>query len=243
MSRNRPMPHISAEDRAYISSLLVYEDADILAFNKPSGLPSQGGTNIERSLDGLLGVYAKSNGKRPRLVHRLDTPTSGILVVGRTKPAAAALSAGFAERKMEKAYVAIVEGNLPQGTILKLDNALVKVREGGRPRMIVAKAKRDGMQSAITHVEVLCASEAFSLVSLKPETGRMHQLRIHMSDYGYPIAGDTLYGRGAVTAGRLMLHARRITFDHPTRKRMTLEAPLPETFVDMLQAEGLHSGW
>lgn len=242
MSRNKPVRSVSEEDRQFTRSILIYEDDSILAFNKPSGLPSQGGPNIERSLDSLLDAFAKSNGKRPRLVHRLDTPTSGLIVVGRTKPAAAALSEGFAHRSSEKTYLAIVEGELLSGGDIKIETPLVKVKEGGRPRMIPAKADRAGAQNALTDISVLVANNGFSLVSLRPYTGRMHQLRVHLAHYGYPIAGDALYGRGQTTAPRLMLHALKLEFDHPNGERMKLEAELPGVFKNMLDEKGLHSG-
>ncbi len=240
--RNKPVPAVSAEDAAYVRSFLLYEDVDILVFNKPSGLPSQGGANITHSLDSLLDAFAKSNGKRPRLVHRLDTQTSGVMIVARTKPAAASLSLQFSERKAKKTYLALVSGDVDEAANRVIDQALVKVRESGRPRMLAAKPGRQGAQTAVTKVRVLARSETASLVALSPETGRMHQLRIHMAHIGHPILGDPLYGKGHADASRLMLHAAELRLDHPSGEALELMAELPEAFVAEVQSRGLQAG-
>ncbi len=240
--RNKPVPDVSPEDAAYVRSFLMHEDADVLVFNKPSGLPSQGGANITRSLDSLLDAFAKSNGKRPHLVHRLDTQTSGVMIVAKTKPAAAALSEEFAERRAKKTYVAIVFGDLGGEIKRSIDVSLVKVREGGRPRMLVARPDRKGALSAVTKLRLLARSEDASLVELSPETGRMHQLRIHMAHIGHPILGDSLYGKGRSEVSRLMLHAVQLRLTHPSGEALELSAELPEEFVDAVQARGLQAG-
>ena len=117
MTRNRDIPTLSAEAAAFARSLLIHEDAAILAFNKPSGLASQGGGGVGQSLDDLLWAFAKSNGKRPRLVHRLDLGTSGVIIAARTQPAAAFLSQAFAGRDTQKTYLALVQGILPQAPV------------------------------------------------------------------------------------------------------------------------------
>ncbi|HCE21761.1 MAG TPA: RluA family pseudouridine synthase, partial [Hyphomonas sp.] len=104
--KNRSLPNISVEDRAYAESLVIFEDSQVIVFDKPSGLAVQGGGGISRSLDDLLIAFAKSNGKKPRLVHRLDRGTSGVVIVARTKPAAAFLSEEFAARQATKTYLA-----------------------------------------------------------------------------------------------------------------------------------------
>ncbi|MCA8906188.1 MAG: RluA family pseudouridine synthase, partial [Hyphomonas sp.] len=136
MTRNRPLPVIEPEDVAYVRSLVIHEDASVIVFNKPSGLAVQGGGGIGRSLDGLFVAFAKSNGKRPRLVHRLDRGTSGVVIAARTQPAAARLSEEFATRRAKKTYLALVQGTLPDAERGRIDASLVRVEEGGRPRML-----------------------------------------------------------------------------------------------------------
>lgn len=240
--RNRPVPTISAEDAAYARSLVLHEDRSLLVFAKPSGLAVQGGGGIDRSLDGLLAAFAKSNGKTPRLVHRIDRGTSGLVVAGQTKPATAFLSEEFATRRARKTYLALVEGILPDAGEGVIDKSLVRVEEGGRPRMIVAPPRRKGAQTAITHWQILVQAGQAALMELRPETGRMHQLRIHLSAAGMPIMGDHLYGTGRKSAGRLMLHAYRLDIGHPEGGRRTFEAPVPADFIARAEATGLQVG-
>ena len=125
MTRNMPVPFVSPEDDAFIKSLIVHQDDDMIAFNKPSGLPVQDGRGIDQSLDSLLAAFARSNGKRPRLVHRLDAGTSGLIIVAKTQPAAAFLSAEFAERRTKKTYIAIVGGAFPRESAGLIDASLM----------------------------------------------------------------------------------------------------------------------
>ena len=243
MTRNRPVPKISADDAAFVRGLVMYEDDKVIVFDKPSGLAVQGGGGVGRSLDGLLAAFAKSNGKRPRLVHRLDLGTSGVIITARTQPAAAFLSEEFAARRTEKTYLAIVRGVLPNADEGTLDAPLVKVEEGGRPRMIAAKPGRKGAQAATTHWRVLARNADAALVEARPETGRMHQIRAHLSIAGMPILGDWLYGTGAEGAPRLMLHAARLTVRHPDGEEMKFEAPVPEDFEAFAEGLGLQAGF
>lgn len=242
MTRNRPVPQISAEDAAYIRELLIYEDDQLLAFRKPSGLAVQGGGGVGRSLDGLLAAFAKLNGKRPRLVHRLDRGTSGVVIAARTRPAAAFLSEEFASRRARKTYLAMVQGVLPAQDAGRIDAELVRVEEGGRPRMIVAKPGRKGAQAAVTHWRFLARNGNAALVEAKPETGRMHQIRIHLASLGMPILGDRLYGTGSDGAPRLMLHAAELQIRHPDGTSMTFTAPVPDDFTALAAKLGLQSG-
>lgn len=242
MTRNRDIPALSPEAAALARSLLIHEDAAVLAFNKPSGLASQGGGGIGQSLDDLLWAFAKSNGKRPRLVHRLDLGTSGVIIAARTQPAAAFLSQAFAGREALKTYLAIVKGDIPVADEGVIDAALVKVEEGGRARMILAKPGRKGAQTARTRWRVLARNGPFALMQLAPETGRMHQIRVHLMSLGCPIIGDALYGEGAATAARVMLHASGLDIPHPQGGRLTLTAPVPEEFRAAATAAGVQSG-
>ncbi|CUS56010.1 MULTISPECIES: RluA family pseudouridine synthase [unclassified Hyphomonas] len=237
--KNRSLPNISVEDRAYAESLVIFEDSQVIVFDKPSGLAVQGGGGISRSLDDLLIAFAKSNGKKPRLVHRLDRGTSGVVIVARTKPAAAFLSEEFAARQATKTYLAIVSGKLPVDVEGVFDQPLVKVEEGGRPRMLIAKAERKGAQKALTGWRIRARHGDYALFELKPETGRMHQIRAHLLGAGCPILGDHLYGTGAQSAERLMLHAQSLEIGLPDGTRKLFSAPPPESFVKMAMQIGL----
>ena len=234
MTRNRPIPHISADDKAYVRSLVIHEDEAVLAFNKPSGLPSQVRGNRARNLDHLLWAFAKSNGKRPRLVHRLDAGTSGVILAGKTKPAATALAAAFEQRNVQKTYAAVVGGPLPgedEGTI---DLPIARI-ETDRGAKIVAGHKAG--KAAVTHWRVLERSEGKALLELRPETGRMHQLRVHLAHMGCAILGDRLYG-DETSAPRLMLHAARLELPHPGGNPICLQTEIPESFKLACDATG-----
>ncbi|KCZ97852.1 pseudouridine synthase family protein [Hyphomonas polymorpha PS728] len=242
MTRNRDIPSLSAEAAALARSLLIHEDAAVLAFNKPSGMASQGGGGVGQSLDDLLWAFAKSNGKRPRLVHRLDLGTSGVIIAARTQPAAAFLSAAFAGRDTQKTYLALVKGKIPQAEHGVIDAALVKVEEGGRPRMILAREGRKGAQSARTGWKILARNGDQALMQLSPETGRMHQIRVHLMSLGCPILGDGLYGEGQATGARVMLHAARLEVPHPEGGTLALEAPVPDDFRQAAARAGVQAG-
>lgn len=230
---------LSAADVALARSCLIHEDAHILVFDKPAGLSVQGGSGVACSLEDLLAAFAKSNGKRPRLVHRLDRETSGVIVAARTKPAAAFLSAAFAGRDVAKTYLAIVCGGAPEPREGEIDLALKKRKQRGLDIMEVAP---DG-QLAVTHYRTLAANGNAALLELKPETGRMHQLRAHLAAIGRPIAGDGKYGGlfqlGSAAVPSLMLHAAALDFPHPTVGRRRFAAPPPPAFLTTLRALGL----
>jgi len=220
-------------------SLLIHEDAHVLVFNKPAGLAVQGGSGVTQSLEHLLAAFAKSNGKRPRLVHRLDRETSGVIVAARTKPAAAFLSEAFAGRDVRKTYLAIICGGAPEPAEGEINLALKKSSRRGLDIMEVA---RDG-QTALTRYRTLAATPATALVELNPETGRMHQLRAHLAAIGRPIAADGKYGGLFSLAGieipSLLLHAAALDIPHPAGARRTLEAPPPPGFLQALKSLGL----
>ncbi|WP_018146655.1 RluA family pseudouridine synthase [Henriciella marina] len=239
MTRNKPVPHISDEDRDFVCGLLIHEDGQILVFNKPPGLAVQIAGGRGRSLDFLLWAFAKSSGKRPRLVHRIDTGTSGVLIVARTKPAAAHLSAEFSERRASKTYRLLVGGDVPAGDEGRLETPLLKVPSdrGGREKMIAAQQGQTGALSAETGWTILARSGPHAFIEARPVTGRMHQIRAHMATLGCPILGDRIYGTGQLSAERLMLHAACLEITHPDGQALKLEAPLPEDFK--AQAEAL----
>jgi tRNA pseudouridine32 synthase/23S rRNA pseudouridine746 synthase len=236
---------LSAEDLAYARSLLIHEDPQVLVFDKPAGLPVQGGSGVTRSLEDLLAAFAKSNGKRPRLVHRLDRETSGVIVAARSKPAAAALSGAFAGRDVRKTYLAIVCGGAPEPPVGEIALPLKKASRRGLDVMEVVPADDGGAQAALTRYRTLAATPEAALLELDPETGRMHQLRAHLAAIGRPIAGDGKYGGlyrlGSVDIASLMLHAAAIDIPHPGGGRRRFEAPLPPAFAVARRSLGLET--
>lgn len=242
MTRNRGVPAITAADIAFVRAMVLHEDNSIIAFNKPAGLAVQAGSGVAGSLDELMAAFAKSNGKRPRLVHRLDQGTSGVIVAAKTQPVAARLSEAFSGREVHKTYLALVKGRLPPAESGRCDAALVKVEEAGKARMILARPGRKGAQAACTRWRVLARYGPFGLMQMSPETGRMHQIRVHLMALGCPILGDALYGEGRATAPRLMLHASRLELPHPEGGKRVLEAPVPADFQASAAAAGLQAG-
>ncbi|HEV7158195.1 MAG TPA: RluA family pseudouridine synthase [Caulobacteraceae bacterium] len=223
--------HLSADDIAFVRGLVIHEDAEVLALNKPAGLSSQGGRIKAPTLDDLLAALAKKSGVKPRLVHRLDRDTSGVILAARSQPAAAFLGKAMMARRMRKTYLAIVAPGAPeprQGTI----DAHLARREVGREAYVETASADDPVaKPALTRYRTLAADAAMALVELEPRTGRMHQLRVHMASIGRPIAGDPRYGGALSIAGapvkRLMLHAQRLRFPHPAGGEVTIEAPMP----------------
>jgi tRNA pseudouridine32 synthase/23S rRNA pseudouridine746 synthase len=220
---------------------LIHEDAHMLVFNKPAGLAVQGGSGVTQSLETLLTQFAKSNGKTPRLVHRLDRETSGVIVAARTKPAAAFLSEAFATRDAHKTYLAIVCGGAPDPRDGEIALALKKSSRRGLDIMEIDASG----QSALTRYRTLAATPAAALLELTPETGRMHQLRAHLAAIGHPIAGDGKYGGLFSVAGveiaSLTLHAVALDIPHPSGGRKTFTAPPPPAFVEAQRSLGLET--
>lgn len=232
-------------DADYARSLLISEDAHTLVFNKPAGLAVQGGSGVTKSLEDLLAAFAKSNGKRPRLVHRLDRDTSGVIVAARTKPAAAFYSEAFAKRDAHKTYLAIACGGAPEPQEGEIAHALKKSSRKGLDIMEIARPGEAGAQAALTRYKTRAATPNAAFVELDPETGRMHQLRAHLAAMGRPIAGDGKYGglfhlAGAEIRG-LMLHAAALDLPHPNGGRRRYEAPPPEAFIKTLRSLGLET--
>lgn len=236
---------LSPDQHAYARALLIHEDAHMLVFDKPAGLAVQGGSGVTQSLEQLLAAFAKSNGKRPRLVHRLDRDTSGVIVAARTKPAAAFLSQAFAGRDARKTYLAIVCGGAPEPAAGEIALPLKKSARKGLDIMEIARGDEPGAQAALTRYRTLASTPAAALVELDPETGRMHQLRAHLAAVGRPIAGDGKYGGlyriGAVEIPGLMLHAAALDLPHPEGGRRLFEAPPPPAFETVRRSLGLEA--
>jgi 23S rRNA pseudouridine955/2504/2580 synthase len=220
---------LSSHDRAFVRGLVLYEDDDVLALNKPAGLAVQGGTKTHRHVDRLLAAWGDGP-KRPRLVHRLDRDTSGVLVLGKSPAAAAKLAGAFARRRSQKTYWAIVAG-IPKPAEGVIDIPLAKTGIGDREMVAPADPKDPKADPAETEfVTISRAAQTATWLALKPVTGRTHQLRAHMLAVGHPIIGDPKYHTEASAALsgelKLQLHARRIVLPHPSGGELVLEAPL-----------------
>jgi 23S rRNA pseudouridine955/2504/2580 synthase len=227
-AKPRPRPVKGESLEPYV----LYMDSSVIVLNKPPGLATQGGSGLSRHIDGMLDSLAFEKKQRPRLVHRLDRDTSGVLVVARTVPAAAALAKSLAQRDASKIYWALTKG-VPKQKRGTVKAALAKEGVRGKDeRMEVSDA--DEAKHAITDYAVLGeAGGEFAWVAAKPLTGRTHQIRVHLASLGVPIVGDFKYGgnearpKGAV-ADKLHLHARAIDIAHPDGGRLRVTAPLPE---------------
>lgn len=220
---------LDPREAAFARSLVIYEDEEVLALNKPAGLAVQGGTKTSRHVDRLLGAWGEGL-ERPRLVHRLDRDTSGVLVLGKTPAAAAKLAGAFAKRRARKIYWALVAG-LPKPAEGVLELPLVKRGQGDREIMAPADPKDPKAEPAETEfVTVSRAADKAAWMALWPHTGRTHQLRAHMLAIGHPILGDPKYrteASAALSAGlKLQLHARRLVLPHPSRGALVFEAPI-----------------
>jgi RluA family pseudouridine synthase len=245
---SRPPPKLKAsgtpialtpEEIAFVRAMVIYEDDHVIALNKPAGLSSQGGRIAAHTLDDLMWAFAKSSGNRPRLVHRLDRDTSGVLLTARTKPAAGFLGKALMGKRFRKTYLAIVPGApSPRGGVI--DAPLRREMQGREAYMRVCSPDHPDAETAQTRYRTLAATDAAALVELNPETGRMHQLRVHLASIGRPIAGDVRYG-GALTLGgqavpRLMLHAASLSFPHPEGDVRRVEAPPPADFAALAKS-------
>jgi len=226
-----PVPYRSRPtDEAMLHAAILCSDEAVIVLNKPPGLAVQGGTATERHVDGLLNSLRFGNSERPRLVHRLDKDTSGILVVARTAAAAAFLTRAFREKTTRKVYWALVVG-LPNPQQGRIDLPLAKTPGGAGER--VRPDSEDGSH-AVTYYSVIDSVGArLSWLALMPITGRTHQLRAHCGAIGAPILGDGKYGGPAAHPGgvpgsrRLHLHARSLSMPHPLGGTLNATAPLP----------------
>jgi tRNA pseudouridine32 synthase/23S rRNA pseudouridine746 synthase len=236
----KPVPGLSSEEISFVRSLILYEDGEVIALNKPPGLSSQGGRIAAHTLDDLLAAFAKPSGVRPRLVHRLDRDTSGVIITARSQPGAAFLGKAMMGRRVRKTYLALVAPGAPEPREGVIEAALRKESQGREAYMKICPPDHPDALAAFTRYRTLAASDTAALVELAPRTGRMHQLRVHMASIGRPIAGDPRYGGVLVLAGvpvpRLMLHAAAIAFPHPSGGERRVEAPVPTDMVALVRA-------
>ncbi|MEI6559914.1 MAG: RluA family pseudouridine synthase [Rhodospirillaceae bacterium] len=235
--RPPPVRSIDSAEAAAIQARVLYRDDEVLVIDKPAGLAVQGGTNTTHHLDRLLDALRFEAVERPRLVHRLDKDTSGVLALARTAAAAAKLTEAFRGRTVRKLYVAVTVG-VPEPVGGRIDLPLAK--ESGPRGERVAVSGEAGLKAVTLYQVADTVGEAAAYVRLSPQTGRTHQLRVHMAALGTPILGDGKYGgAGAFIAGlesarQLHLHARRLILPHPNPRRgeVDVTAPLPPHMLD-----------
>ncbi len=229
-----------------LEGMVVYRDDALIVMNKPHGLPVQGGPGIVRHLDGLMDGFRLGAADKPRLVHRLDMDTSGLLLLARSPGTAAKLAHAFRSRHVTKTYWAVVAGR-PSPQEGRLDLPLVKFGglRGGE-RVAVATPGEDDSTHAITDYRTLdAAGRKLAWLELQPLTGRTHQLRVHCMALGAPIVGDRKYG-GEVghvegLADKLHLHARALSLPHPQGGTLELEADLPPHMRETFRAMGFQA--
>ncbi|MDU8928607.1 RluA family pseudouridine synthase [Alisedimentitalea sp. MJ-SS2] len=253
-------PRVSPQDARMMQDAILWQDEHIIALNKPAGLPTQGGSKQTRHVDGLSEALRFGYDEKPRLVHRLDKDTSGVLLLARTRAVAAGLTAAMRHRETRKIYWAVVAG-VPTPYLGEIKYGLVKASGGGKGQgeKMLCVHPRDvehtyGAKRAITQYATLyrVASRA-AWVAMEPITGRTHQLRAHMAEIGHPIIGDGKYGGsgqenlgdgwgaklGGIISSKLHLHARTMSFEHPvTRELITVNAPLPDHMAETFETLG-----
>lgn len=243
----RPLTAATIRDRNdadVLRAMVLHEDKKVFVFNKPAGLAVQGGSGISRHVDSMLEALRNQKGEKPRLVHRLDRDTSGVLVVARTRGAAVALTKSFRERDTEKVYWAICRGvpTRPEG---RISTWLVREATPDGDIMRVARHGEPDADHAETHWRLVDNAGNLSWLEMRPVTGRTHQLRVHAAHMGHPIIGDPKYFNvenwefpGGIQK-RLHLHARRIRIPHPDGGFIDVSAPLPPHMQQTFNLLGL----
>ena len=231
---------LTEDEAAFVRELVIHRDAHALVLNKPPGLATQGGTRTHQHLDRLLDGLADQAGNRPKLVHRLDKDTSGVLLVARSARAAGHFAKAFAGRTARKVYWALVVG-VPSAEEGVIDLPLAKQPGTGGEKMHVDR--EDGLPAKTRWRLIDRAGNRAAWMELQPLTGRTHQLRAHMAAIGHPIVGDAKYGgpEAFLTGGisrKLHLHARRLRIDGPDRKAIDQQAELPDHFAESLATLG-----
>jgi 23S rRNA pseudouridine955/2504/2580 synthase len=237
----KPRRELKPEQIAEAKAMVIKQTKSAIVLNKPPGLATQGGSKTNKHVDGLLDAFVEDDDTpRPRLVHRLDKDTSGVLLVARTPGSAASYSKRFSGRSARKVYWALIVGvpDVKEGTI---DAALAKQPGTGGEKMHV---DLEGGQPAKTRYRVVdTAGKKAAWVELEPLTGRTHQLRVHMEAIGHPIVGDGKYGgQDAFLTGsisrKMHLHARRLVISEPGGGKLDVTAELPEHFAASMEQLG-----
>jgi tRNA pseudouridine32 synthase/23S rRNA pseudouridine746 synthase len=234
---------LTPEEMAFTRSLVIHEDDSVFVLNKPAGLSSQGGRIRAHTLDDLLWALARRDRPRPRLIHRLDRDTSGVILTARTKPAATFLGKALMGKRFRKTYLAIVTPGAPEPRGGQIDSPLRRESIGREAYMRVCAPDHPEAEAARSRYRTLASTQGAALVELSPDTGRMHQLRVHMASIGRPIAGDSRYGGALMLGGapvpRLMLHAVQLVFPHPEGGERRISAPIPDDMRAVLDKLGL----
>ena len=231
---------LTEDQIAQAEAMVISKDRAAIVLNKPPGLATQGGSGTFQHVDGLLDAYA-DEGPRPRLVHRLDKDTSGVLLIARTPGSAAYFSKRFSGRSARKIYWALVIG-VPDIADGMIDLPLSKQPGSGGEKMMVDKSG-EGQAARSRYRVIDRAGNRAAWVELQPMTGRTHQLRVHMAAIGHPIVGDGKYGgpdaflSGSISR-KMHLHARRLIIDHPDGDLIDVRADLPEHFATSLEQLG-----
>jgi 23S rRNA pseudouridine955/2504/2580 synthase len=225
-----PTVSLQRGDATLLQRAVLHRDEALIVLDKPAGLAVQGGTNTERHVDALLDTLRFGAAERPRLVHRLDKDTSGVLVLARSAGAAAKLAALFRSKAVRKIYWAVTAG-VPKPRRGRIDQPLAKLM--GRAGERVVADEEEGKRAVTFYRTVSHAGDKIAWLALEPVTGRTHQLRAHAAGIGTPILGDGKYGgtaahpAGVPQARQLHLHARALSLPHPDGTRLTVTAPLP----------------
>ena len=232
---------LTEDQLAKADAMVIHRDRSAIVLNKPPGLATQGGSGTFEHVDGLLDAYVRGDGPRPRLVHRLDKDTSGVLLIAATPGSAAFFSRRFSGRSARKIYWALVVG-IPDIKDGLIELPLSKQPGTGGEKMMVDESGEG--QPARTRYRVLDrAGNSAAWVELQPLTGRTHQLRVHMAAIGHPIVGDGKYGgQAAFLTGsisrKMHLHARRLIIEHPDGAPLDVTAELPEHFANSMAQLG-----
>ncbi len=238
--RIRNRPEDEAGDRIVPMDLpfgILYEDEDILVVDKPAGMPTHPVMNHHNDTLANAVVYHWQQIKRPQLyrpISRLDKDTTGALVIAKHALAAARLSEDLKKRTLKREYLALCVGKLQgEGTV---DMPIDRVPDSVIKRRIISKAEETDKTRAVTHYNVVCSGETVSLVRLSLETGKTHQIRVHMAHLGHPLLGDWLYGKECEEIARPALHSLSLSLTHPvTEQPMQFSAPIPEDMRNLLQ--------
>ncbi len=223
-------------DESYVLSLVLYKNKDLIAINKPSGLAVQGGSGTVRHVDGMLDALKFENDERPKLVHRIDKDTSGVLILARNRKSAELLTKAFREKNLHKTYLALVRGCPSK----KSGEIKAPLEKNGEKMAVLPQGK-----PAVTSYHVLDeVGKKFALVEASPLTGRTHQIRAHLEYIGCPIVGDSKYfgekrERIAGLKDKLYLHAYKIDLSEIYNKKLVISAPVPEYFHEAFQTLGI----
>ncbi|WP_169546152.1 RluA family pseudouridine synthase [Sneathiella aquimaris] len=232
---------LTDHDITDIRQMILHMDDDVIVLNKPAGLPVQGGSGQTRHIDGLLDGLRFDYDERPRLVHRLDKDTSGVLVIGRTRLATKHLTEAFKQRTTRKIYWALVAG-VPRPHQATVSYNLTKIVTAAGEKVVV---DRSGQKAISDYSVVAVAGTKAAWLALKPLTGRTHQLRVHCAAIEHPIVGDGKYGgpeaflEGAISK-KMHLHAKEITISHPAGGDLTVAAPISSHMEATWKLLGFH---